>query len=538
MNFYAFSALFNLVTTLVLLIIVLSKDRRGKTNIAFAVFAASVIVWSGGYYLWQVAHDSAAALFYSRVLMAGAIFIPVTYLHFVLALVKRLEDKRRPLILSYFLFLIFFVFNFSPMVVNRVEPLFFFPFWPRPGVLFHVFLATWMSYVIYSNYFLYHAFKTADAILRAQIKYVLTGFFVGFVGGSTNYFLWYNIPIPPIANILSSIYVAGMAYAITKHQLMDIKVIATELFSALVFIVLLVRFIGSPSSVDYAVNAVALGSFSLFGALLIRSVWKEVHTREKVQILAAELEKANAHLRELDQSKSEFLSIAAHQLRTPITGIKGYVSMFLEGDFGQLAAPQRLELDKIYRASDRLTRLIDVFLNVSRIETGRMELTKTPVRFEQIVADVEHDLTAAYKKKGLTLTIQPPGSPLPPMLLDRDKIQDVVMNLVDNSIKYTPAGSINIRLDRSPSLLTFQIKDTGIGIDPSDIDKLFQKFSRADAASHIQTGGSGLGLFVAKKIVEAHGGRIWAESEGKGQGAAITFTLPIMEEEKVDKLKS
>jgi signal transduction histidine kinase len=101
------------------------------------------------------------------------------------------------------------------------------------------------------------------------------------------------------------------------------------------------------------------------------------------------------------------------------------------------------------------------------------------------------------------------------------------MNLVDNAIKYTQKGWINIRVSRSKTLLTFEVKDSGIGISQSEIDKLFQKFSRAEAVSRIHTGGSGLGLFIAKKIIEAHGGRIWAESEGEGKGSMFTFTLPI-----------
>jgi signal transduction histidine kinase len=107
-----------------------------------------------------------------------------------------------------------------------------------------------------------------------------------------------------------------------------------------------------------------------------------------------------------------------------------------------------------------------------------------------------------------------------------------MMNLVDNAIKYTQKGWVNARMSRSKSLVTFEVRDSGIGINPIEIDKLFQKFSRAEAVTRIHTGGSGLGLFIAKKIVEAHGGRIWAESEGEGSGSMFAFTLPIEEEEK------
>lgn len=254
--------------------------------------------------------------------------------------------------------------------------------------------------------------------------------------------------------------------------------------------------------------------------------------KSEVEKATADLQVANVHLKQLDQSKSEFLSIAAHQLRTPLTGIKGYISMFLEGDYGKLTPEQYSQLEQVFRSSDRLTRLIDVFLNVSRIETGRLELTKSRVQLEEVLGEVVRDLEEQAKKKNLKVTIQKPDELLPPMLADRDKIHDVMMNLVDNSIKYTEKGWVNIRLARSKSLVTFEVRDSGIGIAPDEIDRLFQKFTRAEAVTRIHTGGSGLGLFIAKKIIEAHGGRIWSESEGEGKGSMFTFTLPIDTTEK------
>ncbi|MBU2575913.1 hypothetical protein KKF64_02410, partial [Patescibacteria group bacterium] len=249
-----------------------------------------------------------------------------------------------------------------------------------------------------------------------------------------------------------------------------------------------------------------------------------VKLKKEVDEATSDLLKANVRLKQLDQSKSEFLSIAAHQLRTPITGIKGYISMFLEGDFGKISDPQRIELEKIYRSSDRLTRLIDVFLNVSRIETGRLDLKKENFSLVGIIEEVVGDLGQQAKKKNLEITVQKPDKEMLEVCADKDKIHDVVMNLIDNSIKYTEKGWVNIRVSRSKSLVTLEVKDSGIGIDPNEIVKLFQKFSRSEAVTRIHTGGSGLGLFIAKKIIEAHGGRIWAESEGKDKGSMFTFT--------------
>lgn len=234
MNYYAFSALFNAATSLLLGFFVFNKNRKGKANIAFALFALSVIIWSIGYYFWQVSKDADSALFFTRLLMAGAVFIPATYLHFVLALINKLESRKKLLISSYLVFFIFFLFNFTPLFINRVEPALNFPFWPKPGIAFHTFLIIWVLSVIYATYLLYKTFHHSIGIIRSQIKYVFLGFAVGFIAGSTNYLLWYGVPVPPVANILGSVYVAGMAYSIIRYRLMDIRIVFQKILTYLI----------------------------------------------------------------------------------------------------------------------------------------------------------------------------------------------------------------------------------------------------------------------------------------------------------------
>ena len=162
--------------------------------------------------------------------MAGAIFIPVTYFHFVLVLVDLFQKKKKFLILSYFIFFAFFLSNFTPLFVNRIESLYSFKFWPLPGPAYHVFLVIWFAYVIYSTFLLFQKYKLSQGIKKEQLKYVFIGMTIGFAGGSTNYFLWYEIPIPPFANILVSVYVGAIAYAIIRYRLMDIRIVAKKIF--------------------------------------------------------------------------------------------------------------------------------------------------------------------------------------------------------------------------------------------------------------------------------------------------------------------
>lgn len=240
-----------------------------------------------------------------------------------------------------------------------------------------------------------------------------------------------------------------------------------------------------------------------------------------------DLQEANMHLRDLDQAKSEFLSIASHQLRTPISAIKGYLSMIIEGDFGKIGNPKIDEVVKgVFESSARLARLVNIFLNVSRIESGRLKLDKRPIQIDDLIKSVIDELVNEAKKKGLKLNYQPDKN-MPQINADPDKLRDVIMNLVDNAIKYTPKGSVSISVRHNSQELNFIVKDTGIGIDPNEVKGLFRKFVRGSGVAQIHTSGSGLGLFIAQKMIKEHGGQIWAESEGKGRGSTFQFILPL-----------
>ncbi len=240
-----------------------------------------------------------------------------------------------------------------------------------------------------------------------------------------------------------------------------------------------------------------------------------------------ELQEANMRLRELDKAKSEFLSIASHQLRTPISAIKGYLSMMMEGDFGKIPGPINKIISDLFESASRLARLINVFLNVSRIESGRLKLEKKPLQVTELITSVIDELKNEAAKKDLKLTFVKPKKKVPQVLADSDKLREVILNLIDNSIKYTPQGSVTTSIDFDDKNLTFTVKDTGIGIKKEEVNSLFRKFVRGSGVAQIHTGGSGLGLFIAQKIIKEHGGMSWAESEGKGKGSSFMFVIPL-----------
>jgi signal transduction histidine kinase len=248
---------------------------------------------------------------------------------------------------------------------------------------------------------------------------------------------------------------------------------------------------------------------------------------KKLKEANLQLQDANAHLKQLDTAKSEFLSIASHQLRTPISALKGYLSMLLEGDFGKVPDKQRQIIADLFESASRLARLINIFLNVSRIESGRFKLDRTVVDVNALVENVLKELQGQFISKKLKVTFTPAKN-MRKLFVDSDKVREVILNLIDNAIKYTPSGSIAIATTEEKNDFHFICKDTGIGIRPDDARSLFRKFVRGTGIAQVNTQGSGLGLYIAQRVVSEHGGHIWVESEGLEKGSSFQFILPII----------
>jgi signal transduction histidine kinase len=222
MSFWALSALINGLSSSVLGIFVYLKNRKGTVNKTYGLTTIFIGIWSYSYFFWQIAISESSALFWCRALMVGAIFIPPAYLHFVLALLGLHKEKKRIVISSYIFGSFFFFLNFTSLFVKDVSPKLFFNYWPSAGVTFLPFLFLFFICVIYAIAVMIKVQKQSSGIRQAQIRYVSLGAFLGFGGGATNYPLWYDIPIPPIGNILVSVGITVMAYAIIKYRLMDI----------------------------------------------------------------------------------------------------------------------------------------------------------------------------------------------------------------------------------------------------------------------------------------------------------------------------
>jgi len=268
--------------------------------------------------------------------------------------------------------------------------------------------------------------------------------------------------------------------------------------------------------------AVAIENIRLYDE--IRRSHQELE--ERVKERTRELAKANEELRRLNKVKSDFVSAVSHELRTPLTSIKGYASILATGKLGPTTKDQQERLAKIDHHTNYLTALISDLLDIARIESGRVGMEFKEVDLGRVIEGVAELVALQVKEKEIALEIQVPAR-LTKIPADHRYLERVFINLLSNALKFTPAqGTIRVTATRVDDHLAVSVQDTGLGIAPHDLPKIFDEFYRADNPVNRERKGTGLGLSLVKRIVEAHGGQIQVEST-VGQGTTFTFTLPL-----------
>ncbi|QQR77810.1 MAG: hypothetical protein IPJ67_01525 [Candidatus Moraniibacteriota bacterium] len=323
------------------------------------------------------------------------------------------------------------------------------------------------------------------------------------------------------------VFMGLLGYLMVRYHAFNVKVLAVQ-----ALVVGLAILIGSQlffvvSQVNFVLTSLTFLFSILFGSMLIRSVKNEIRRKEELQIVTDKLAAANVELKRLDQSKTEFISIASHQLRTPLTAIKGFVSLLLEGSYGAVPSSISDVLDKIYTANERIVHLVEDLLNISRMESGRLKYEYAEVNVPEFLNELHDTFALVAKKKGLDLTFELPKEALPLAWIDRQKAFEVVSNLIDNALKYTTAGSVRVHAEEAADFIRISVTDTGVGIDADMMSALFQKFSRGKESGKMHVSGTGLGLYVGKSMIEAQGGRIGVTSEGSGKGSTFSVDLPV-----------
>jgi signal transduction histidine kinase len=360
---------------------------------------------------------------------------------------------------------------------------------------------------------------------RVKLQYFLIGLalFAGFN-------IVFNVVLPlafdvygyySLGNYSVAFLLGFTAYAIVKRELFGVRTVLATIFVATVGVLLAIDLlVFTERGTIQVFKGTVLVLILCFGYVLVRSVQREVLQRERLQEIAEELRRS-------DEAKTEFISIVSHQLRTPLNAIKGYLSLFLEGVYGKLDAEKRKPMDRLYRSSERLIHLVNDLLGISRIQMGKIELEMGEVDLCEVVKSVVDEFGMVAEEKGIGLHASCPTDGVPVVGGDKQKLRDSVLNLVDNAIRYTDKGSVEVSVVREINDLVVRVEDTGPGLDAEEARMLFESFQRGQVGREHWAEGSGLGLYIAKEFITLHGGAIWAESPGKGLGTTFFIRIPL-----------
>lgn len=325
------------------------------------------------------------------------------------------------------------------------------------------------------------------------------------------------------------VFMVFISILIVKFNSFRVGLIASQALLVALVILIGSMFLVIQSDTAKLIAAITLVLVGFIGIILMRSVKKEIRQRVEIEALAVKLEKANFRLQQMDKLKSEFVSIASHQLRSPITAISGYASLLREGTYGELPNKMKEPIERIEQSARMMATSIEDYLNVSRIESGNMKYNYADFSLTEEAEHIADDLRSEALKRGLIILFRKRLDSHGIVNADQGKVQQIIHNLINNSIKYTLKGTITVYVhdDVKSKKIFIDILDTGIGMSKDTQNSIFQKFERGDKANTVNVKGTGLGLFVAQKMAEAMKGTITAHSEGEGKGSCFTIELPL-----------
>jgi signal transduction histidine kinase len=331
------------------------------------------------------------------------------------------------------------------------------------------------------------------------------------------------------------VFMAFLAYLIVQYKVFDIKLFTANVLVVGIAILIASQYFFIQNPTNRILNGITLSLVIIFGWWLASSVRREIEQKEKLAVLAKELESANDHLKEVDKLKDDFLSMASHELNTPIAAIEGYLSMILvEGLGGKIPDKARGYLESVFKSSQRLANMVKDLLNVSRIESNRIHVVYEEKQVEEIINQAILEVASKAREAKHTLTFDEPKHKMPTTWLDVTRITEVLINMLGNSIKYTdPGGKIKVGCVTDGDKIVVSVADNGKGIPKDRHHVVFEKFSQVDVMKD-QVKGTGLGMYISQKFVELHKGKIWFHSDGADKGTTFFFSLPILTKKPYD----
>ena len=499
-------------------------NPRHRENQGFSLMVLFIVSWVSCYHLAQFGHST----FWFRLAAFSVFLFFITYYFFIVEwFLGKCSKPYRLLgdvILLYGVVMAVMslgtniVISGSTVIASTARPVF--------GSVgrweFYGFVIVW---TILINWILMREYAGFPEERRVKLQYFMIGLLL-FAGFN----IVFNVVLPlafdaygyyAVGNYSVAFLLGFTAYAIVKRELFGVRTVLAAIFVATVGVFLVIDLlVFTDQATIQMFKGVVLVLILCFGYILVRSVQRETQQRERLQEIAEELRRS-------DEAKTEFISIASHQLRTPLNAIKGYLSLFLDGIYGKLDTQKRQPMERLYRSSERLIHLVNDLLGISRLQLGKIDLEVTEVDLCELVQSVVDEFGMVAQEKGIALHGSCPKDGMPMVSGDKQKLRDSVLNLVDNAIRYTQKGSVEVSVIREQNDLLVRVQDTGPGLEADEARTLFDSFQRGTVGRKHWAEGSGLGLYIAKEFVELHGGAIWAESPGKGLGSTFCIRIPL-----------
>jgi signal transduction histidine kinase len=362
---------------------------------------------------------------------------------------------------------------------------------------------------------------------KRQLVIYAVGWAMAIVFGSlTNvvlpHFGYHLSYVGPFASLL---YVAAIVWVLIGDGMVGVRIFWIELLVMAFVSFQSSSFILATFSPSLSAAVVSTSLSIAMGATIIVGVWNNERRRQVTSELAKSLEISNERYQKLDKFRNIMLSIASHQLRGQLGGVRGYLTMMRDGDLGSVSDKQKGVIAMNLSVLSRLLSAVDTFLDAGSLETGKIGLRLEVVDMDEVVRSVFDEFKTPIDQLGLEYSYENRSSVPVLANVDADKVKHIVFNIIDNALKFTKQGSICVTLDATDSQAVIRVADTGVGVSPDDLGRLFRKFE--DGGFIADRGGFGLGLYIVRMLTEMQGGRVWAESAGVGQGTVFSVTFPL-----------
>jgi len=522
--------------SILLALTIFIKAKRTAENIYFALMAIFVgLICTSNYFSITSTYLEKATLFWIRAVMAFVPWIMVFLYQFSLSYKNiRYRPKTIRDLALYAVAFIVTIINVSPLTYSGVSFDESGSIVPRTGpglIIFGLFL---LPLFIASIYNMLKNAKKAEPSESQRIKITLSLFLFSFgiqiITSFVIVALFHYTNLVFLGNFLMFLFVVTVTASILNYKILELNVFTSVIFVAILALLIFADIFSAPNFQGVIYKIIVFLAILYIGYRFIKSIILEIKERKRVERLAERLRVANEKLKELDRLKSEFLSMASHQLRTPLSIIKGYLHTLQTGKVGEISDKQKHFVKTALDANEQLIAIIDDFLNLGRIEEKRIKVEFEEVDLPEIVATVLQRMGSLAIRKEINLKFEKPET-FPKITADRAKLVEVLTNIVDNSIKYgKDRGWVKIKLKKEGTRIKIIESDNGIGIPDDFKSKLFSKFNRAPNAVKAVPSGNGIGLYLVKKIIDLHHGEVKIESE-EGKGTKFVIELPIHQKE-------